>query len=148
MITLLMRYIKTITEQQRQCLEKVHKCSKSYQERNRCQCILLSNQGYQVQTLAKLYKVSELSIYKWFDRFEKAGVEGLKNQKGKGRKPILTISNAIHVEVVEKEIEKEKQRLKIAKQEIETKLGTSMSEMTLKRFLKKLTTDGNGFANG
>jgi len=52
------------------------------------------------------------------------------------------------VEVVEEQIEKEKQRLKVAKREIEAKLGTSMSEMTLKRFLKKMTTDGNASVNG
>jgi len=92
-----MRYIKTITAKQQQELEKMQKDSKSYQERNRSQCILLSNQGYQVQALASIFKVSDLSIYKWFDRFEQKGVEGLENQKGKGRKPILTTSNAIHV---------------------------------------------------
>ncbi|QHT67315.1 helix-turn-helix domain-containing protein [Rhodocytophaga rosea] len=143
-----MRYIKEITDKQKQDLEKIHKDSKSYQERNRCQCILLSNQGYQVQKLASIFQVSQLSIYKWFDRFEKTGVVGLKNQKGKGRKPILTTSNATHVEVVENSIEKEKQQLKLAKREIEAKLGTAMSEMTLKRFLKKLTTDGNVSVNG
>jgi transposase len=137
-----MRYIKDITDKQRQELEKLHKESRRYQERNRCQCILLSHQGYQVQALASIFKVSDLSIYKWFDRFEESGVEGLKNQKGKGRKPILTTSNTIHVEVVENSIDKEKQRLKVAKREIEAKLGTSMSEMTLKRFLKKLVSDG------
>jgi transposase len=129
-----MRYIKTITDKQWQELEKIHKDSKRYQERNRCQCILLSNQGYQVQALASIFKVSDLSIYKWFDRFELCGVEGLKNQKGRGRKPILTTTNTRHVQVVEKSIDKEKQQLKLAKKEIETKLGTSMSEMTLKRF--------------
>ncbi|QHT68885.1 helix-turn-helix domain-containing protein [Rhodocytophaga rosea] len=143
-----MRYIKNITDKQRQDLEEIHKESKSYQERNRCQSILLSNQGYQVQALASIFKVSELSIYKWFDHFEKKGVEGLKNQKGKGRKPILTTSNATHVKVVENSIDKEKQRLKVAKQEIEAKLGTAMSEMTLKRFLKKLITDGNASVSG
>lgn len=143
-----MRYIKTITDEQRQALEKIHKDSKSYQERNRCQCILLSNQGYQVQALASIFKVSDLSIYKWFDRFESSGVEALKNQKGRGRKPILITTDTRHVQVVENSIDKEKQQLKLAKKEIETKLGTSMSEMTLKRFLKKLTIDGRDFANG
>jgi transposase len=143
-----MRYIKTITDEQRQALEKIHKDSKSYQERNRCQCILLSKQGYQVQALASIFKVSDLSIYKWFDRFESSGVEGLKNQKGRGRKPILITTNTRHVQVVENSIDKEKQQLKLAKKEIETKLGKAMSEMTLKRFLKKLTIDGRDFANG
>jgi hypothetical protein len=52
------------------------------------------------------------------------------------------------VEVVESIIEKEKQRLKLAKAEIEAKLATAMSEMTLKRFLKKLVTDSNASVSG
>lgn len=143
-----MRYINNITDTQKQALEQAHKTSKSYQFRNRCQCILLSNQGYQVQALAHLFKVSNLSIYKWFNRFETAGVAGLNNQKGKGRKLILKTTNATHVEIVESSINKDKQGLKIAKAAIEAKLGTSMSEMTLKRFLKKLTSDGNVSASG
>lgn len=143
-----MRYISDITDEQKQELEQAHKTSKSYQFRNRCQCILLSNQGYQVQALAHLFSVSNLSIYKWFNRFETAGVAGLKNQKGKGRKLILKTTNAIHVQIVEASIDKEKQRLKVAKAEIEAKVGISMSEMTLKRFLKKLITPGNVSANG
>lgn len=143
-----MRNNENLTEQHRQELEQVHKVSKSYQERNRSQCILLSAQGYRVQTLAQMYKVSALSIYKWFDRFEKAGVSGLKNQKGKGRKAILKTSNAIHVAVVAQSIDQERQRLKLAKAEIEAKLGTSMSEMTLKRFLKKLVTATSACVSG
>jgi hypothetical protein len=42
MVSLPMRYINDITDKQRQDLAKIHKESKSYQERNRCQCILLS----------------------------------------------------------------------------------------------------------
>lgn len=130
-----MRYMKDITDQQRQELEQVHKTSSSHQERKRCHCIPLSNQGYQVQALARLFQVSDLSIYKWFNRFEKQGAAGLRNRKGKGRKAILRTANAAHVAVVEAGIGKEKQRLRIAKAEIEAALGTAMSEVTLRRFL-------------
>ena len=59
-----MRYIKSITDHQRLNLEQAYKQSKSHQFRNRCQCILLSNQGYKVGALAQIFKVSALSIYK------------------------------------------------------------------------------------
>lgn len=143
-----MGYIKDITAQQKQELEHLHKTSKSYQERNRCQSILLSAQGYQVPALAQVFSESELTIYKWFNRFDQQGVAGLKNQAGKGRKQILKTTNATHVEVVENTMGKEKQRLKIAKAAIEAQLATSRSEMTLKRFLKKLVTAGSASASG
>jgi transposase len=143
-----MRYIKNLTEIEKQTLEAGHRQGKSYQYRNRCQAILLSNQGYSVQQLASLFKVKALSIYKWLNRYESKGMDGLQNQKGKGRKPLLKIENQIHRQVVESQIEQDGQRLKVAKWEMEKQLNTRFSESTLKRFLKKVVMSGNGTENG
>lgn len=143
-----MRYIRELTEREQQELAHVHKTSTSYQARNRCQCVLLSQQGYRVQALARLFKTIQLSIYNWFNRFEEGGVAGLENQKGKGRKPILKTTNATHVAAVEASMDQERQRLKLAKADIEAQLGATMSELTWKRFLKKLVTAGNASASG
>ena len=143
-----MRYIKELSEKQKQDLEEGHKKGKSHPFRNRCQAILLSHQGYSVQALAHLFQVSDLSIYKWMNRFEATGVEGLKTQSGKGRKPLLKLENQHHLQVVAEQIEKENQRLKLAKDQIEKQLGYTLSESTLKRFLKKVVSAGNASANG
>jgi transposase len=95
-----------------------------------------------------MFQVSKLSIYKWFDRFEAAGVAGLKNQPGRGRKPLLQIENNIHRQVVADHIKKEPQRLKVAKAQIEKVLGQPLSESTLKRFLKSVATAGNDSESG
>lgn len=72
----------------------------------------------------------------------------MQNQSGQGRKPLLKLANQAHVQVVEEQIEKQNQRLQLAKAQIEQQLGQSLSESTLKRFLKKLVTAGNASANG
>jgi transposase len=143
-----MRYIKSLTEAEKQALEASHRQAKSYQYRNRCQAILLSSAGYSVQQLVQVFNVKDLSIYKWLNRYEAKGIEGLKNQKGKGRKPLLKLDNQVHLQVVESQIEQEAQRLKVAKLEIEKQLELTFSESTLKRFLKKVVTSGNGLGNG
>ena len=143
-----MRYIKALTEAEKQALEAGQRQGKSYQYRNRCQAILLSNAGYSVQQLAQIFQVKDLSIYQWMNRYEANGIEGLQNQKGKGRKPLLKLENQVHRQVVESQIEQEGQRLKVAKLAMEKQLDLTFSESTLKRFLKKVVTSGNGFENG
>lgn len=83
-----------------------------------------------------------------FNRFEAGGVEALRNQSGRGRKPLLFIENQLHRQVVSEQIEQDAQRLKVAKAHIEEQLGATLSESTLKRFLKSLATAGNGLENG
>ncbi len=132
-----MRYIKELTPEQKQALEEGYKKGKSHSFRNRCQAILLSHQGHSVQQLARMFQVKDLSIYKWMNRFENAGVKGLQHQPGRGRKALLKLENQFHVQVIAEQIEKQNQRVKLAKEQIEKQLGHSLSESTLKRFLKK-----------
>lgn len=143
-----MRYIKELTPEQKQALEEGYKKGKSHSFRNRCQAILLSHQGHSVQQLARMFQVKDLSIYKWMNRFENAGVKGLQHQPGRGRKALLKLENQFHVQVIAEQIEKQNQRVKLAKEQIEKQLGHSLSESTLKRFLKKVVTAGNASANG
>ena len=67
--------------------------------------------------------VSDLSIYKWYDRFEAGGVAALQNRPGRGRKPLLRIENQAHRQMVSEQIERDAQRLKVAKVHIEEQLG-------------------------
>ena len=144
----MIRYIKTRPPDQQQALGAGHKQGTSYPYRNRCQAILLSAEGYSLQELEVLFQVKELSIYQWFNRFEAHGVAGLSNRSGQGRKPLLKLSNHVHVAAVASHIDQQAQRLKVAKAAIEKQLDCAWSESTLKRFLKKMVTAGNAIANG
>ena len=67
---------------------------------------------------------------------------GLKTKPGQGRKLIL---NKEQDEArVKAAIQKERQRIKMAKEELERDLGKKFSTSTFKRFLKKLAADGKG----
>jgi transposase len=134
-----MRYVK-LTDVEFGTLQEGHKNHSQFQFRNRCQCLLLSNQGSTVAQLAKFFEVSKITIYSWFNAWKQSGLTGLMNKPGRGRKPILSLQNSKHVKTVKKAIEKNPQSVKAVVAELETKLETQMSRQTLKRFLKNLVS--------
>ena len=122
-------------------LEKGYRNSKSNSFSQRCHMILLKNQGRSSQEIAAIFGTTFQPVNSWVKRYVKDGIDGIKTKPGQGRKPIL---NKLQDEVkVKAAIKKERQRIKLAKESLEKDLGKSFSILTLKRFLKNLSADGN-----
>jgi transposase len=103
--------------------------------------ILLKHQGLTSQQIADIFGVTFQPVNSWVKRYVEHGIEGLKTKPGQGRKPIL---NKQEDEAkVKAAIKNERQRIKLAKESLEKDLGKSFSVLTLKRFLKNLSADGN-----
>ena len=134
-----MRFVK-LTEVELVTLQEGHKNHLQFQFRNRCQCLLLSHQAMTVSQLSKFFEVSEITIYSWFDRWERLGLVGLMNKPGRGRKPILSLQNSAQVKSVKTAINKHPQSVKPVVAELETVFGEKMSVDTVKRFLKNLVS--------
>lgn len=134
-----MRFVK-LTEAELITLQEGHKNGAQFQFRDRCQCLVLSSQGMPVSQLSKLFEVSDITIYSWFDRWEKKGLVGLSNKTGQGRKPILSLQNPAHVKEVKAAIKKNPQSVKAVVAEVELVLEETLSVDTVKRFLKNLIT--------
>jgi transposase len=134
-----MRFVK-LTDVELKTLQEGHKNHTQFQFRNRCQCLMLSHQGMTVSQLAKLFEISEITVYSWFDRWEKKGLSALMNQPGRGRKAILSLQNSDHIKSVKTAIQKNPQSVKAIVAELETALHTEMSTDTVKRFLKNLVS--------
>jgi len=130
-----MRFVK-LSKAELVTLQEGHKNGSQFQFRNRCQCLVFSHQGKTVSELAQFFEVNPITIYGWFDRWEKGGIIGLMNQPGRGRKPILSLQNPTHIESVKTVVKKNAQSLKAMVAELETALETQMSVDTVKRFLK------------
>ena len=135
------RYIENLTAEQKQELEQGYKYGSSHDFRIRCYSILLSNQGKSIPEIRELLQVTNQSIYAWFNRWESAGIEGLKIRSGRGRKRKLDIDNAAHQEVVKQALKKENRSAKQLRQEIESQLGQPISDSTMRNFLKDLVSD-------
>jgi transposase len=106
-----MRFVK-LTEAELLTLQEGHKNGKQFQFRNRCQCLIFSHQGRTVSELAQFFEVSKITIYSWFDRWEESGIIGLIDKAGRGRKPILSLQNPVHIESVKR---RSRKMLKVSK---------------------------------
>jgi transposase len=136
------RYIENLTEEERSSLTKGYKTGASHLFQRKCQCILLSNEGYTVNQLSELFGVTIQSIYKWFNRWESGGIKALELQPGRGRKPKLELDNKEHVQIVKELVENEPKSLRYIVGKLESEHGFQISKMTLLRFLKSLDTAG------
>ena len=112
--------------------------------RERCHCLLLSAEGYAVKELAVIFQVGELCVYGWLKRWEKGGIVGLRDKAGRGRRAIL---KAEDLAVIKENVQKNGQRLKIAREQLKGELGREFSTKTLKRFLKSVIADIKDGAN-
>ncbi len=59
----------------------------------------------------------------------------MKTRQGRGRRPILHTQSDL--EAVRRAVQKNRQRVSLAKAELEQELGKEFSQLTLRRFLKK-----------
>jgi len=134
-----MRFVKLI-EPELKTLQEGHKNGSQFQFRNRCFCLILSSQGKTVVELSRFFEISRITVYAWFDAWEKSGLVGLMNKPGQGRKPILSLQNAAHVNQVKAAIKRNPQSVKSVVAELESKIGSLMHPETLKRFLKNLVS--------
>ena len=134
------RYINLTAEEQ-VVLEQAYKRGQTHDYRNRCHCMLLSAQGWSVAALSDFFKVSLLTIYNWFNRYEQEGIQGLKIRSGRGRKRKLDVNNSAHVKAVKSGLVKENRSIKQLKEELESQLGISLVDTTLRDFLKVLVID-------
>jgi transposase len=140
-------YIEEITKEEIKMLEAGWKDGKSHAFRNRCQCILLSNKGNDVEELSKIFSVTKETIYEWLKAWKKDGIIGITTKSGQGRIPILSVTNEKHVKVVENAAKQAAEKGINMTEEIVNKLDLKdvFSKRTLRRFLKKKTMPTKDF---
>lgn len=141
------RFISHLSESEIQALEQGHKTGKSHTYRCRCKAILLSHQQWECYELASFFNTGPATIYSWLNRWETGGIAALGDKSRRGRPSILNVDRSDHVKLVNEVIDDSPRNLNKAMSEIEAELGVKMSKKTLKRFLKKLTEDGNDSGN-
>lgn len=134
------RYVQLTTEQ-KDALNSGYKEGHSHDYRSRCHCILLSAEGWSVDQLMAFFNITRSTVYIWFNRYEKEGIDGLKIRSGRGRKRKLDVDNEDHVASVKAALKKENRSIKQLREELESQYGTTIGDTTLRDFLKVLVTD-------
>lgn len=80
-----------LSPEQREKLISIINSQKSEQRMvQRSKVILLANKGKTMEEISKETSLSPQNISKWRLRFEKQGLEGLKDKEGRGIKPIIS----------------------------------------------------------
>ena len=133
-----MAKIKTVelTQSQRTALEKGYREGSSHAFRMRCQMILLKSEQRTSAEVASILGCCEMVVNNWIKRFTAEGVEGLRTKPGRGRKPIL--DGESDLQKVKAAVKANRQRISVAKAELEAELGKSFSTKTLERYIKNM----------
>ena len=128
-----MRFITELCSETVSMLERIHKQSRLHQVRQRAHGILLSYQGYSVMDLTKIFRVSQITIYRWFYAWERRGLAGLYDKKGRGRKRKLNPDQQEKVREWAKAFPKNLHKVCAL---ITENFGIMVSKKTIKRMLK------------
>ncbi|HEY9706456.1 MAG TPA: IS630 family transposase [Allocoleopsis sp.] len=129
-----MRFIRGLSAETQKMLKRIQKSSKSAQVRQRASCILLSHQGFKIEELILICKVTRKTVSSWLTAWDNQQLVGLYNQKGRGRKPKLTEAQEREVKAWVKE---EPKQLHKVQEKIEKEWGVKISKDTIKRTVKK-----------
>lgn len=140
------RKVVQLSDEQRSELENGQRDGKSHPFRNRCQMILLKSEHRTSEQVAQILGGCAVVVDNWVKRYEVDGIKGLQTRPGRGRKAIL---QAQDLAVVTEAVKKSRQRISLARAELETSLGRGkFSHSTLKRFLKKTVAAINELEDG
>lgn len=71
-----------LTKDQRTDLERAFRTDTSHAFRQRCQTILFKSEGRTSKEVAQLLKQHYVSVNAWLNRYEQAGLEGLRTKPG------------------------------------------------------------------
>ena len=131
----------SLSKSEKQELEKGYRHSPDAYFSRRCHIILLKEQGRTSAEIAQIFGITTQPVNSWVKRYNAEGITGLHTRPGQGRKQIFDKEK--DTEKVKAIVKKERQRLKLAKEEIAEELNKEFSMSTLTRFLKTLAAPTN-----
>jgi len=125
-----MRYV-TLKTDEIEALELGMKSSNNT-IRKRSHCLLLSDQGRMITDMATIFDVDRRTIERWFDKWEKEGLNSLPISTGRGVKTRLKGLE----EVLSKQLESHGRNLKNVLLYLEEEHNIRICKKTLQNFLK------------
>ncbi len=125
-----------LSDEQRAALENTYRNSPNHALRVRSQMVLLKADGRKSQAIADFLGYCQPTVNGWLHRYKTVGIAGLETMPGGGRPAILDSEKDLAV--VRQAIQKHRQRISLAKAELEDALSVKFCQRTLVRFLKNL----------
>jgi transposase len=130
-----MRHIElTATEIDK--LRFILKHGKTFLERNRSMCLLLSGQGYSMSEVAEIMKISRMTVKRLLDSWQNTEsdrrFENLYRVEGQGAKPKLEPVR----DKIPQLFESNNRDIDMVLEELEKEYGITVCKVTLQAFLK------------
>lgn len=94
------RYVHPLTNEEIQALKQQHRQTKDAHVRSRCEMILLSNESLTPPQIAERVRFSARTVRRYLDRYEAAGLTGLRNRPIAGRPARVTADYLVQLEQV------------------------------------------------
>lgn len=135
-----------LTKEQRLELENGYKNGKSHSFRQRCQIILLKSEKRTSVEIKSILGCCAMVVNDWARAATKA--KGLKDCKLVPDEDVKQFCKRLMREQVKAAVKENRQRISLAKTELEESLGKEFSMSSLKRFLKKTTDTINELEKG
>ena len=130
-----MRFIRLLEEERSQ-LEYLYKTNDNHVVRERCQCLLLSDQGHSMAAISRILNINWLKIVRFFNAWESAEDKyaTLSIASGRGAKVKLESVK----DLLPALIQEHSRNLNPILDELETKHNIQVCKLTLQNFLKDL----------
>ena len=128
--------ILTLTDEERAALEQGSRHGPSHAFRTCCHMILLKADRLPSAQVAERVGCCMIAVNGWVKRYQAEGISGLKTKHGRGRRSIL--DDQADLAQVRAAVQSHRQKLSLARAELEQELGKEFSTTTLKRFLKNI----------
>lgn len=134
-----------LSAEQREELTNGYRNGQTHSFRQRCQMVLLKSEERTSVAVVGIVGGCEMTVNNWLKRYEAEGIKGLRTRPGRGRKAILQAADLEQIKVA---VKQSRQKISVARSELEASLGKEFSHSSLKRFLKKTLAATNGLERG
>ena len=131
---IIVRYVHSLTDDQRELLAQTMKADTSFRARARAHSLLLSDQGTPIKDIAKTYHVDRDTVSSWITNWEHHGAQSLHDKPRSGRPSKLTLEEQA---LAQQYIKEEPRALKGVVERLATKTAKRISISSLKRLAKK-----------
>ena len=135
-----MKFIKPLSEVEKQTLEEVRRNHPQFRVRNRAQALLLNARAYPITQLQDLFEVGRDTISAWLNGWESKGIVGIFDEARSGRPSIFTPDEKSKFKVL---VDENPHQLSESAARLQDETGKQASLFTYKRFLKKQAMFGN-----
>jgi transposase len=138
-----LRFVRTPTDEEHEELQRMTQ-QEVGRVAERARMVLLSARHYTVPELCEIFEMTDDTLYKWFDRFDEEGPEGLFDLSRSGRPPELDeqaeqeIERVLAGAPVDEGYDFTTWTVPLLNEHLKRKLGLEVSDETVRRALRRL----------